>query len=389
MAIAGNPVLVFAAADAGGVVQAILSVRILEDPGNCEVPPAGFTAAPHSGRICSERAGPGVCGGRRVDSRAIGLTTHIASSLVGRSGRVFELRHRVQRSDGSPYRLEIAAPLATGVRDVPLFLWTWFSGRACVSPDSQVHADPAGPDVYGAEPIMAASPTVAMAPQTEAERAPGTRTPAVIAALVVLAIVLGFICMWRERYEMGSDGVAYLDLGDAWWRGDWRNAVNGLWSPLYSVLIGGVLALFRPSTAMEFPVVHFANYALYLVSLAAFVFLVRSLERARIPHSGRSPLPGWVLWSFAGVAFLAASVRLTTVSPTTPDVLVSAALYAALGIMTRLLEDPLERRWYVLLGAVPAPDIWRRLRCCRFRCSFLALSRFAEGRAVRWFRGLR
>ena len=33
---------------------------------------------------------------------------------------------------------------------------------------------------------------------------------------------------------MISDGVSYLDIGDAYFRGDWKAAVNAYWSPVYS-----------------------------------------------------------------------------------------------------------------------------------------------------------
>ena len=34
------------------------------------------------------------------------------------------------------------------------------------------------------------------------------------------AIVLGATDAWATRFTMNPDGVSYLDLGDAWWRGD-------------------------------------------------------------------------------------------------------------------------------------------------------------------------
>jgi hypothetical protein len=28
-----------------------------------------------------------------------------------------------------------------------------------------------------------------------------------------------------------ADGISYLDIGDAYWRGDWHMAINAFWSP--------------------------------------------------------------------------------------------------------------------------------------------------------------
>jgi hypothetical protein len=47
-----------------------------------------------------------------------------------------------------------------------------------------------------------------------------------------LAVLLGVLHAWASRYGMSPDGVSYLDLGHAFLRGEWRQAVNGLWSPL-------------------------------------------------------------------------------------------------------------------------------------------------------------
>ena len=45
---------------------------------------------------------------------------------------------------------------------------------------------------------------------------------------------------------MGPDGISYLDIGDAYLRGDWYVAVNAMWSPFYSWLAGFWLMLFKP-----------------------------------------------------------------------------------------------------------------------------------------------
>lgn len=34
------------------------------------------------------------------------------------------------------------------------------------------------------------------------------------------------------RQSMNADGISYLEVGAAYWRGDWEMALNGVWSPL-------------------------------------------------------------------------------------------------------------------------------------------------------------
>ncbi|MDQ3649223.1 MAG: hypothetical protein M3458_02875, partial [Acidobacteriota bacterium] len=62
----------------------------------------------------------------------------------------------------------------------------------------------------------------------------------------LVAIGLGLLHAWHGRYVMASDGISYLDMGDAYWRGDFQMAVNGYWSPLYSWLLGLALLLIKP-----------------------------------------------------------------------------------------------------------------------------------------------
>ncbi len=50
----------------------------------------------------------------------------------------------------------------------------------------------------------------------------------------VVALALAAAHGWAQRFTMNADGISYLDIGDAYWRGDWHNAINAYWSPLYS-----------------------------------------------------------------------------------------------------------------------------------------------------------
>ena len=49
--------------------------------------------------------------------------------------------------------------------------------------------------------------------------------------MAAVILVLGLLQAWAGRHSMQSDGISYLDMGDAIVRGDWRMALNGYWSP--------------------------------------------------------------------------------------------------------------------------------------------------------------
>jgi 4-amino-4-deoxy-L-arabinose transferase-like glycosyltransferase len=173
----------------------------------------------------------------------------------------------------------------------------------------------------------------------------------------LLAVALGFLQAWGRRHDsgdgvayMGADGIAYLDIGDAYWRGDWAAATNAMWSPLYSWLTGLALRLFRPSSFHEFTVVRLLNFALYLLSLAAFVFFLRELERFRRTRmdegdgaqtdsqaqANSRALPAWAWLVFAYALFIWTSLSMNRVARTSPDVLVSALVFVASALLLRI-----------------------------------------------------
>ena len=100
--------------------------------------------------------------------------------------------------------------------------------------------------------------------------------------LLVLAAALGALDSWSSRHSLNPMGVSYLDMGDAFVRRDWQTALNGLWSPLYSLPLGLLVRVFRPSPSTEFPLVHFANFLIYLTALFAFTLFMRERRKSEI-----------------------------------------------------------------------------------------------------------
>lgn len=157
---------------------------------------------------------------------------------------------------------------------------------------------------------------------------------------------------------MGYDGVCYLDISDAYLRGDWRNALNGYWSPLYSWILGFFLALLRPTLKWEFPVVHLADFLIYLISLGAFEFCLNGVIRAYQQRASGPPghpaflLPEWALRIWGYVLFIWTSLQLIQMKTVTPDMAVAAWTYLAVGIVLRVQLGDLRRGLFVALGTV-------------------------------------
>src|SRR4026209_1598143 len=97
--------------------------------------------------------------------------------------------------------------------------------------------------------------------------------------MVILACLFGAIGAWLMRGAMNPDGISYLDLSDQWLEHPFRGVVNGYWSPAYPLVLALFRFVLRPSPGHEFQVVHLANFAIYLVALLTFSFLVSELLR--------------------------------------------------------------------------------------------------------------
>jgi len=183
------------------------------------------------------------------------------------------------------------------------------------------------------------SPTLVLADST-AQNAKKPTYVGLRACCWMVALALGAAQAWATRFTMNPDGISYLDIGDAYWRHDWHNAINAYWSPLYSWILGGVLTLLKPSMTWEFPIVHLANFSIYMVSLACFEVLLKQLG---ITES-------WMR-SFAYAVFIFSALVMVGMQTASPDMLVTAFVYLIAGLSLKTCRS-LDRRTALLYGAV-------------------------------------
>ncbi len=183
-----------------------------------------------------------------------------------------------------------------------------------------------------------------VSPGALASTPPGTGTPpdALIRRLTIgfclVALMLGALQAWTARFDMNPDGIQYLDNAAAYLHRDFHNALNTQWSPLYPWLIAALSAVVQPSRQQEFPLVHLLNFVLYAVSLAGFLFFVRSLRRL-LPVSSVASL---LLLSYS--AFLYGSLDFTSLGFVTPDLLVNFFAFVAAGLLMRIAAGD-RRAW--------------------------------------------
>jgi hypothetical protein len=160
-------------------------------------------------------------------------------------------------------------------------------------------------------------------------------------SFLIICIVLGAVQIWIGRNTLGSDGVSYLDAGDAFFRHDWARAINGYWSPLYSICTGLALYLFKPSIWREVNTVQAVNFVIYLAALFSFRFFLHSLLGANrdtdpLIESDSTPLPELLMMGLGYSIFLWSAIVLADISYITPDLLVETFLLLLGGYLVQL-----------------------------------------------------
>lgn len=205
----------------------------------------------------------------------------------------------------------------------------------------------------------------------------------------LFGIFLGIIQAFRYRYTLSSDDIVpYLDVADAYLRGDWKNAINGNWSPLYSWLLGLTFWLLKPSSAWEFPTVKLLNFLIYLFAFVSFEFFLRQfiqyIDKSSFLRTSKKTfkIPEWIWLCLGYTLFIFSSIYWIGVNCDTPDMVNAGFLYLASGLILRITMQPEHWLNFVALGAVLAFGYFSRAAMFPLACVFLLVT-FFSGRNLR------
>ncbi len=217
------------------------------------------------------------------------------------------------------------------------------------------------------------------------------KTPAnsrrLIAFFCLLAVILGGTEAWLSRNDMYSDGISYMDIGDAFSQGHWNEVVNAYWSPLYPMLLGTAASVLKPSAGWQFATVHLVNFLLYLVALACFHCFLVSLIRYRGGRQSDQAAREW--WIPVGYTlFLWTTLRLISVSVVSPDMAVAASVYGATAALLRIKANLGQFRHFALLGLALGLGYLAKAPMFPMSIAFLGLSWFAAKNSRRAFGGV-
>jgi hypothetical protein len=164
--------------------------------------------------------------------------------------------------------------------------------------------------------------------------------------LLVAAILgWGLFSAVVTRNQIFSDGISYLEIADDYLSGNWRQAVNSYWSPLYSWLLAGAKAALVFFPLSERTVLHLLNFVIFSASLAAFQYFVHRLALrldVRLTRTVKSVVYLTFSWATEGL--------IGTWRPM-PDLLIALIAFAACGLILHVRSDGSGRK-ALGLGAV-------------------------------------
>lgn len=158
-------------------------------------------------------------------------------------------------------------------------------------------------------------------------------------SFLICCVVLGAVQAWICRYPRIPDGVSYLDIGDAYFRGDWAAAINAYWSPMYSWWLGLALYVLKPSVSRELITVEVVNFIIYLVALFSFRFFIHSVLRERERDGATVDSVALNDCAFLALGyglFLWCSLVLIDIGGVHPDLLLAAIVFLIAGFLVDL-----------------------------------------------------
>jgi hypothetical protein len=174
----------------------------------------------------------------------------------------------------------------------------------------------------------------------------------VAAFACIVGCFLVALDLWDHRNLFDPEGISFLDMADAYRRGDWRAALVGNWSPLYPSLLALMMLFFNPSGQWEFTAVHALNYVIYLVTLGSFSFFMTVLLRARKETDANGRLPDWSWLVFGYALFTWSIIRLIPPHQPEPDLLVCALVYLIFAMLFRIRTEAVSWDASIYLGVL-------------------------------------
>lgn len=163
----------------------------------------------------------------------------------------------------------------------------------------------------------------------------------VVAIACIVSSLLVALDLWDHRNLFDPEGISFLDMADAYRRGDWRAALVGNWSPLYPWLLALMMVFVNPSGQWEFTAVHALNYVIYFITMGSFSYFMTEFLRARKETDPSDRLPDWSWLVFGYALFTWSIIRLIPAHQPQPDLVVCALVYLIFAMLFRIRTGPM------------------------------------------------
>lgn len=169
-----------------------------------------------------------------------------------------------------------------------------------------------------------------------------------------VALILGLLRTLDARYEVSADGISYIEMGDAYFRGDWKMAINAYWSPLYSWLIVLPKHLFGLSLYYEPTSVHLVNFLIFVGVLFSFEFFLSNLLSgiSLIDGERLGALQPWALRLIGYSLFLYSAAYWLSTDVVSPDLCVEGLVLLAAGIILQIARGGAGWANFAKLGVI-------------------------------------
>ena len=193
-----------------------------------------------------------------------------------------------------------------------------------------------------------------------------------------LAGILAGICFlgglwncWRYCYAPDTDEISYLNIGEAFLRGDGSHFLNSTWGPLYGVVSAAWLSISPAAYPRE------ALKVMNLCTLLLVLWGAVALSK-RMVRSGRTSLS--VLFTFAT---LWVCLDVLAVFRETPDLMLTAVVIASAMSYLRLFDDSSNEvgyRYAVTVGVCGAAGYYLKQSYLPVALLFLVVLAWAPAR---------
>lgn len=173
-------------------------------------------------------------------------------------------------------------------------------------------------------------------------------TPRLTVGTIAPALVLlgGLVQLISKPFWVTPDGVAYLEISEAWLRHDLAYAVRGAWSPLYAWALMPAVAIGGEDRVATIIAGKITNAVILLLAIAAFAWLLRLIGRARQAAlcGGFASSSTWSIYAWGLFAWT--TLGLIGVYDTSPDLLgLLCVCVMAAGLMLTWIQPTLTSGW--------------------------------------------